>query len=725
MISGTMIRMLALAAPFFLCSIPSQAADPPSKPGAQPVESITVTAEKPTVLNLVDRKVYDLSADLQSGSGSADAVLKNLPSVDVGVTGDVTLRGDPNVEILIDGRPSTLMNQSNRGTALQQMDANLIERIEVITTPSAQYGSEGSAGIINIIMKKNRAAGANGTIQGSLGSEGRYNLGLNLNYRDGPLTLRNNLSARQDVRKRITNDERANFPGGPGLVSSSVQNLVSDTTRVSVVDTIGAEINLDEQRQLSLGATYNDRAGKPSANEFDRSYSNGLLNSAYNRSGISTERQINTSGVIKYSQAFAGDVEKLDLDWHRDEASERQYFRFGNNYALPVAAPSFDEQLVLADEVTNQFNAKFTRGPSSIGKLAMGYTVEWETDDYINFGNFIDGVTAKLTANPLLTSHFRYGHVIQAIYATDDLKLGAWSLQAGLRLENASVNTNQVTSGERDRTSYIKAHPSFNAEYELNENDALRFGYSHRLVRPRHEDLDPYAFYQDAFNARAGNPFLKPEETHSVEAGYSKRESAESYSVTGYFRKKTDVLTQISKIVDANVLLTTKENLGSSTTAGLETILRRPINKSLSINGSGNFYYTEIDAGNLGLLAKRSTVSASGKLGADLKVWPDAVFQVSTTYTGKRLLPQGFRAPVFGANLGFRAKLENNMTATITWSDVLNSQREKTLITTPSLYDRNTRRQLGQVFFIGLNWSFGTSSAKTERAETFDYSEPQ
>jgi outer membrane receptor protein involved in Fe transport len=725
MISMPRSGLIALASLALFDSAQSMAGEGPKKSAPQQVESVTVTAERPAVLNLVDRKVYDLSADVQSNSGSAGDVLKNLPSVDVGVTGEVTLRGDPNIEILIDGRPSTLMNQSNRGTALQQMDASLIERIEVITTPSAQYGSEGSGGIINIITKKNRAAGFNGSGQASFGSEGRYNLGVNLNYRDGPLTLRNNLTARQDVRKRITNDERINFDGGSGPVTSSLQNLVTNTIRLSVADTLGADIDLDDSRQITTSLTYNDRAGRPGSNEIDRSYADHVTRNITARSGQSRERQINTSGMMKFTQALPSDGEKIEIDWHRDEASETQYLRFHNFYSLPNLAPTYDDQLILADEVTNQFNAKYIRGGSPIGAVTLGYAVEWESDDYINFGNFVDPLTGGLTANPLLTSHFRYGHVIHSAYGLDDFKIGAWSLQAGLRIENAAVDTNQVTSAQKAQSSYLKVHPSLNAEYELSEQDSLRLGYSHRLVRPRHEDLDPYPFYQDAFNVKAGNPFLLPEETHSLEAGFSRRDGGKSLQATVYFRAKTNVLSQVSKIIDSNVLLTTKENLGSSTTAGLEAILRQPISKDLLLNASSNFYYTEIDASNLTVAARRSTLSASGKLGADIQILSDTTLQISTIYTGKRLLPQGYRPPMFGANFGLRTKIEPNLIATLTLSDILNSQREKTIITTASIYDHNTRRQLGQVAYFGLNWTFGPAAAKRDRAESFDYNEPQ
>lgn len=242
------------------------------------------------------------------------------------------------------------------------------------------------------------------------------------------------------------------------------------------------------------------------------------------------------------------------------------------------------------------------------------------------------------------------------------------------------------------------------------------------MARPEPEDLNPYFVVIDAFSARAGNPNLMPQETHAVEVGYETRAHGATLAATAYARRSLNGMTDVSRYISPTVLLTTKENLGKSTSGGVELSASGKLAGALSYNLSTNVFYNQVDAANLGFTAKRSAVGYTGKASADYALTPKDFFQISASYSGKRLTAQGHRLPSSSVNLGYRRKLTNDLSAVFTVADLFNKQRDSSVIDTPALSDQFERRQLGRTAFLSLSWKFGAGGRAKDPG--FDYGTP-
>ncbi len=712
---------VALGAAPALAQQASAPAPPTTAKPAKPVtvEEITVTASSTVTQTRIDRRVYAVANDLQSTTGSVSDVLKNVPSVDVDSQGNVSLRGDTNVQILIDGQPSTLMTPANRAAALEQMSAGSIERVEVITNPSAQYKPDGSSGVINIITKRNRKPGRSGSATAGWGSEGRYNLGVTGAFNAGALSLNGGLSLRHDVRKRLAEDDRSRLDAGSGQWLKSHQDLVNETRRMSPVLTGGLDYDLDKQDRLSGSFSWNNRTGNPRLFEHDLAFdASGAPTSDYRRASTGGEHEINTNAQLRWRHSF-GEDHSLDLSLQQGDSNEHQARTYVNTFAVPVTPRTSDEVKLHGDERVRELSATYERPFPGEGRLAAGYDLERDDNDYDNYGGTIDLVSGVHTPDPSLTNHFLYGQSIHALYLTTEKPFGKWTVMGGLRFEAVLIDTDQRTTHVQNHIRYNRLYPTLHLQYALSDAQTLRASYSHRVVRPDPEDLNPYPVFADAFNYRAGNPLLMPQETHSLEAGWQYSDHGTSWVATAYLRKSTNGITDVSRYVTPTVLLTTKENLGRSTNGGLELSGAGKLNPRLSYSLNANLFYSRIDASNLGFTGTRSMVSGSGKASLDWKPTGKDSFQFSGVYGGRRLTAQGERVSSAALNLGYRRDLPGDAAIVFTVADVFDSQHDRNIVDLPTLKDNYTRRQLGRVTWIGFTKRFGGGKKPAE--DKFDY----
>lgn len=300
-----------------------------------------------------------MTHDLQATSGSVGDVLRNLPSVEVDVLGNLSLRGDSNVQVLIDGKPSTMMSAANRGAILQQMPADSIESIEVITNPSAQYKPDGASGLINIVTKKNRRAGRSGTAPASLGSEGRYNLGATAAYKSGALNLFGSASLRHETRKRTTTDHRVRRGAVPGAVAAGDQTVVSAQQRNSKIASVGFDYDLDPKSRINGGFSYNRRAETLAIGERNRAADvAGVAVRDYDRLGAGRGHETSTQLSAGYRRSLANDGE-FTLDLQRGETREDRRRTYVSRFRTPAGADLREELIPRADEITRELTAEY------------------------------------------------------------------------------------------------------------------------------------------------------------------------------------------------------------------------------------------------------------------------------------------------------------------------------------------------------------------------------
>ena len=393
-----MSSKIALVAVAAACT-PALAAAQPVPPPPQADQPIIVTGERPVAESSIDRKSYSVAHDLQAQSGSVADVLRNLPSVDVDAQGNVSLRGDQNVQILIDGKPSTSMNAANRAETIQQIPANAVDRVEVMTNPSAQFKPDGSSGLINIITKKSRKAGTTGTVQASVGSDGRFNFGVTVAHNSGPLTVNGGLTLRRDVAKRPFSDRRRRVDAATGQEAESTQDSLFLSKRLSRIATLGVDYDLSRADSLSAALSYNVRTGKPRIDEQDHvADGSGATVADYHRIGLGWERETNSEGSLTYRHAFSGKDHELSVQVRRSESAETQHRRYTSTYDVPSQQIVIEDQSPHADEVERELSVDYSGPTAGNGKLQLGYDLERNDDVYDHSGGSIDPSSGFLTS---------------------------------------------------------------------------------------------------------------------------------------------------------------------------------------------------------------------------------------------------------------------------------------------------------------------------------------
>ena len=680
-----------------------------------PSSAIVVTGTRPYTQNLIDRKSYNVSRDLQAGSGSAADVLRNIPSVDVDAQGSVSIRGDSNVQILIDGKPSTTMSARTRADALEQLSASTIDHIEVITTPGAQFKPDASAGVINIVTKELHSAGTSGTVHANAGTDGSLGLDASATHHAGNLTLTGSVNLRRDVRWRPFTDHRLEIDP-TGQQTNVDQSGIFGGPRLA--RTVAGTIDFDASPhdRLSTHASYTDRTGVPHIDQMNVVLDQtNVPTTQYFRHATGDEKEADSEISASYRHQFAGKDHAFTLTVRRGESVENESRLFHSFYSIPAGLQEIDEQFPRADERQQELTVEYAR-PVDEGKLLTGYDREQDDDDFRNRGIFIDPVTSLDTIDPTKTNRFHYRQIINAWYANYDKSLGEkLSISAGLRLESTTLVADQIDLSLRHRSTYFKAYPSAHVEYDLADRQKLRFGYGRRVVRPDPEDLDPYPVFSDPLSERAGNPDLKPEEIDALEAEYERNSKFGTFDVTGFVRRTANEFTLVSRLISPTLILTTHENLGTSTAIGIEGSDQGKVSPVISYRLSASLYRDQVNASNLGYAEQRSALIADAKAGLDLDLTKRDLLQLDANYRGKRLTAQGYRASSFVTDVGLRHTFPHNLVATLALSDLFNSRRDRIVLTTSELHEVTVRRNGGRRISLAVTAPFGRANGTSAK----------
>jgi outer membrane receptor protein involved in Fe transport len=717
--AGTLVIAACVA------GVANGAAAPPAETPASPgstLAPIVVTGERLREQVLVDRKIYSISADLQSTTGSVADVLSAIPSIEIDADGVVALRGDTSVLILVDGRPLAQLSGPLAGDSLQQIPASDIDRIEVMTNPPPQFKAEGAAGVINIITRKTRRAGVSGTVNASVGNRSRYVLGTSTSYNSGGLHLSGSASLRQDDRQRQISSDLAVPDPAAHDVALGHNALDEHVRRLIPLIKLGADYSFNDHQSLSLSVGGGERRGDRSyIQHAENSLSTGAVTSVSERDSRGTERSTNSDQRLVFEQKLQRPDEVLSFTLHRTTFHENEHYDYTNFYTLPPASPSYDDLNLRVDQVTTEFGTDYVLPFSRTRNLKLGYDFQQDDDGYGNAGDNVDPVTGARIVNPSITNNFRYLQQIDAAYATYEAMAGVWTWLGGIRVErtrtDARLLTDNTTTDRRD----VRVYPSLHLDRALSDEATLSMSASRRVTHPDPNALNPYIDRQDAQNLKAGNPNLLPQDTQSYELGYSVAGHGLSYEITGYYRRNRDRITDVTQVLGNDVLLTTKANLPKSDSGGLELIGNGRLGAKITYGLSGNLFYNQIDATALGAQGQKSTAGFNAKVNLDYRPTSADLFQVAFTRSDKRLTPQGYIAAINLVNLGYRRQLVPDLAAVLTVSDVFNGQTYRRYVDTAALSNVYQRHQIGRVIYVGLLYSYGSK----KKSEDIDFETDQ
>jgi outer membrane receptor protein involved in Fe transport len=668
------------------------------------LDEVLIRAEKSTTEFKLDRRVFNVGQDLSSTGMGALEVLNNVPSVTVSIEGDVRLRGNSGVQILIDGKPSILADDPRN--TLGSITADMIERIEVITNPSAKYDAEGTAGILNIVLKKEDKKGLNGSISLNTGIPDNHSVGVSMNRR----TEHFNLFAQLGVGYRSI----------PTTFKNSNVDLISNTT-VNNDGTayrnenfyniiLGTDYYIDPLNVITLSGNYAiDIEEQPSETNFSSFESNNILVSQWTRTETTEATNPKWQYELQYKREFKDNEDHTLLFstqgrfFGKDQESEFEVSPvFGdddfNDQQTETRYQQADYTFKL--DYTNPFSEKVTM------ELGTQYVINDVGNDY----SVRDEIDGEWITNPDLTNNFEYDQKVLGIYGTGSYEADNWGFKAGLRIENTDLKTLLTNTDEKNNQNYTDFFPSAHVSYELNENISLQSGYSRRIYRPRLWDLNPFFNIRNDYNIRTGNPNLLPEYTNSFEITSIFELNKFSFNTGIYYLYTTDVVERVTFFQD-NVSITTPENIGTNRSTGVEINFKySPVNW-LSFNGDFNFGYFmrrgEFEDQSFDFNGDKWTARLTGKF--DLPA--DFELEVTANHESAYQTVQRDVSGFSFADLGLRKKIaKGKIIINFSVRDMFETRIEESVIEQPEfyLYSYSTR---GRFFTLGLSYGFGKGEA--------------
>ncbi|WP_010519874.1 outer membrane beta-barrel family protein [Croceivirga radicis] len=673
-------------------------------PDAQQLEEVVVQGEVSQTEFKLDRRVFNVGKDLSTTGASALEVLNNVPSVNVNIEGAVSLRGSTGVQMLINGKPSILA--SDEGNALGTITADMIERVEVITNPSAKYDAEGTSGIINIVLKKEERKGLNGSLSVNTGAPNNHSLGLSLNKRSEKFNLFSQLGAGY---RELPND---------------VESINRDLTDNSSINSFGEEFRNETFYNFVLGADYYvdptsvitlsgnvalEVEDQPSTTNFAAFDSNNTLTSQWQRTEV-TEA---TNPKFQYEFQYKKDFED-------NEDHDLLFSALGNFFGKDQSSDFLDETISGEDRDNSQktrtdfkesvftFKLDYTKPFSEKWTMETGsqYVMNDVSNDY-EVENLVNG---EFVTDPGLTNIFEFDQKVLAFYGTGAYEGEKWGLKGGLRVENTDLNTLLTNTNEANDQNYTNFFPSAHTSYKFSERVSLQAGYSKRIYRPRLWDLNPFFNIRNNFNIRQGNPNLLPEFTDSYELTsiFFVGKTAMNFGV--YYRKTTDVIERIS-FFENNVNTTRPENIGTNDATGVEFNTKYSPARWLTFNLDLNYNSFKREGTFEETVFDFSADQWSSKLNTKIKLPLDIDMEATGNYRSSYQTVQGQVAENIFMDLGVRKKLlKGRAVLNMSIRDVFASRVFENTIAQND-FEVYNRSQRGRFISFGFSYGFGKGEA--------------
>jgi len=668
------------------------------------LDEVVVTAEKSSTEFKLDKRVFNVGTDLSSTGASALEVLNNVPSVNVNIEGAVTLRGSGGVQILINGKPSVLANDES--SALGTITADMIEKVEVITNPSAKYEAEGTAGIINIVLKKEEKKGTNGSITLNAGIPENHSLGFSINNRTEKFNLFSQLGVGLRDLPTITDNINRDLVSGIEINSNGKE--FRNETFYNFI--LGTDYYINPNNVITLSGSFAyEVEEQPSETNFEQLDGNSNVLKKWKRTEVTEATNPKLQYELQYKRDF------------KDHKSHQLLFSAIGNYFGKDQSSVFTEELLEGNEdVTNQLTAtafeegKFTFNLDYTKPFAKFWTIEtgaqFVTNNVSNDYEVKDEIAGDFIVDPSLTNEFNYDQKVLGVYGTGSYEGSIWGLKLGLRLERTDLKTLLVNTNESNDQKFNSLFPSVHTSLKLSDQVSLQAGYSRRIYRPRLWDLNPFFNIRNNFAVRTGNPNLQPEFTDSYEAGSIFIYNKVSFNINVYHRFTTDVIERVSVFTD-NINVFSPTNIGTKNTTGLEVNFKYSPIKKITINGDANFNYFS----RLGNFNDQdfdfSASQWSSKLNTKFKFIKSLDFEITGRYQSEEQTFQSIRSANLFADFGLRYKiLKGKGVLNFSIRDIFASRIRENVTEGDNFY-AYTFRQRGTFYTLGFSYGFGKGEA--------------
>lgn len=672
-------------------------------PTSEQLEEVVVTAEdlsqKPVETNLEGMTVRPDQTISNLGGNLLD-VLRNTPSVDVGQDGGVSLRGSSSTNILINGRNSAL------ATDLEQIPASAIESIDIINNPNAKYDAQAAGGVINIKLKKGKDMGTNTKVQVTTGSNYRLNSSLRINHKTEKYNVYGGYSFRRWPREGYFNTTRYTYDDEQRL------EQFGDSERKDKEHTFsfGGSLFAGKNKFSYEGAVNLEKENDLEENRteiFDLNTDERLLN--YARINTETEDNHTLDNALIYDRAF-------DRDDQSFRALLSHSFRGGTENqdidVYPTADYNAGESLsgmerALTDESRQTIvgQADYAQALGK-GKLETGLktTVRLLESDYRYEIRNMD--TGDWIFQDEVSNEFSYNEQVYAAYGIYSMEVGKWNLSAGSRIEQTLIDTELVTTDEKNEQNYFSFFPSLQSSFAINEDQMLKFTYSRRIDRPNSWQLNPFRDVSDSLNIRSGNANLQPEFIHSLEFGYFITIGKADFTTNTFYRHVDGQVDWLVRVEDG-ISYRRPENLNSSTTYGVEIINTTEVTPWWSLNGSFSLFQTEVDGTNLDADFTNDGIAWNAKLTTDFKLPADIGLQLTGNYTAPEVEAQGRDLARYYLDASLqRSFWEDKAKVSLSFRDLFNTREFRGENRGQDFFQTFTRKRQTQIFLISASYSF-------------------
>jgi outer membrane receptor protein involved in Fe transport len=691
------------------------------------LKEIKVTGQLDVLKAGIDKKVYNVGEDLSVRGGSANDVLNNVPSVEVDQDGRVMLRGDGAVTVLIDGRPSSLSG-GNGKTLLDALPAGSIERIEVVTNPSAKYDPDGTSGIINIVLKKNKLRGFNGMVALNAGSGDLKNGNVadgtvSLSFRNSRFNVYGSYSARttDGYRNNYSDVEQTFLDGTTRKID---QNRIGTDLNEGQTFRLGTDLYLKPRHVLGVSATGNVGQRNRTGTQWNQlTDGNNSPLALWKRDAIDPSQQANYDFNINYKFDLKEDRGNLIFDANQSLGNEsiQGYYEQGD-YSLdsslllsePLRQRLFNEEKNNITTAQLDFTYTFPKWSARMETGVKAIIRDQNVDTYSESKFESIGVYAEDT---LANFSYAYNEQVYSAYAIAGQQKGKWKYQLGVRAEQAYQIPNLISDSVKIVNDYLNIFPSGHIRYSLTEKSEFSLSYSRRINRAAAADLNPFTNYSDPLNLRRGNPYLQPEFIDSYDLGFMTEKPKVTLTSSVFYRYTTGVISRVKEFYADNTSAVTFLNIDASHSVGFEAvIIYKPYKwwrNNLSFNGNYIQYQDDNPNANWNVNGYMWNVKYAGTI----EFWKKtASIQINATYNAPRVTVQGRaqrRGPVDIS--GEKTFKDGKIAIGFRITDVFNRQGFYMKVDQPNVKQTSEFKWLTRRYFLTFTYKFGKLEISNKR----------
>ena len=680
---------------FMLAALPmaTRAQEEPSLP---PATTVTVTAKREPVAKKIDKTVYDVSSMPRAANGTAQDVLQSTPEVSVSADGRIAVKGNTQVTVLVDGKPTAMMSGSadDRAAALQTMSGADVASVEVITNPSAAYNANGGA-IVNIVLKRNRKPGAHAQIQGSAADHGLWNVGASGDVTGKNISVHGNLALRHDGTDKIresTVDWTHPFSGETRQTRQTSEVFVRRTVQSAG---LGVDYTLSETDSLSLSTKYNQRRSRPVFDVLNENRT-GADDTVSHRISTGPNEQSDGSASLNYNHQDGGTALKAMFQ-HSDTTGliDKSY---RDVFIAPVTPTDYRRGATRLTRRLNQATLDWSR-PSKYGKLGMGLDSQNKVDNIDNYQASIDPATSAETPDPATTNGYAVTTTVSAAYLTDQITHGKWEALLGGRAERMTLRVRPAESAMRAR-HWQAFNPSLHLRYAVSDKADLTLSYRRSLQMPDPRDLNPFTTYVDAQNLSRGNPGLRPQQLTSWEIGTDASAKQLTGSLSAFYRTSGNTVTDARSFTD-NVIVTSKQNGGRASSAGITGSITWTPDARLRLGMDGGAYRVMLQTPDLSGLVRQNDIAGYLNLRAAYSAGQDNL-SLDAHGQSAGVSPLGRFGATSNVNLAWRHAMTSTLSLTVNANDIFDGSKRTYTTNTSTFRQAGFDHFVARRIYVGL-----------------------